>query len=52
MVLPDPPQEQKAVLSWDQPEAHLTESVHKVALQKSIPAQIRQPILYISNNQG
>ena len=28
---------------------HLTESVHKVVLQKSIFAQIRELILYISN---
>ena len=27
---------------------YLTESVYKVVLQKSIPAQIRQRILYIS----
>ena len=31
---------------------HLTESVYKVALQKSFSAQIRPPILYISNNKG
>ena len=30
----------------------LTESVHTVVLQKSIPAQSRQLILYISNNKG
>ena len=28
-----------------------TESVYKVVLQKSIPAQIRQLILYISNSR-
>ena len=28
---------------------HLTESVHKVVLQKSIPAHTRKLILYISN---
>ena len=32
--------------------SYLTESVHKVALQKSIPSQIRQDILHISNNKG
>ena len=32
--------------------SYLTESIYKVVLQKSIPAQIRQLILYISNNQG
>ena len=32
--------------------AYLTESVHEVVLQKAIPAQIRQPILYISNIEG
>ena len=30
----------------------LTESVHKVILQQSIPAQIRQLIFIISNNKG
>ena len=30
----------------------LTESFHKVAVQKSIPAQIRQPILHINDNKG
>ena len=30
----------------------LTESVHKVVLQESISLQIRQRILYISNNTG
>jgi hypothetical protein len=32
--------------------AYLTESVCEVVLQKSIPAQIRQPILYVSKNTG
>ena len=31
---------------------YLTESVYQVVLQKSIPAQIRQLILYISNSKG
>ena len=31
---------------------HLTESVYKVVLQKSIPTQIRQLILYISDDEG
>ena len=31
---------------------YLTESVHKVDLQKSIPAQIRQLVIYDSNNKG
>ena len=31
---------------------YFTECLHKVVLQKSIPAQIRQLILYISKNQG
>jgi len=31
---------------------YLTESVYKVVLQKSIPAQIRQLILHICNNKG
>ena len=31
---------------------YLTKSVYKVVLQKLIPAQIRQLILYISNNKG
>ena len=31
---------------------HLTESVYKVVLQESIPAQIRQHVLYISNYKG
>ena len=34
---------------WDD---SLTESVYKVVLQKSIPAQILQLILYISDNTG
>ena len=29
-----------------------TESVYRVVLPKSIPSQIRQPILYIGDNQG
>ena len=32
--------------------AYLTASVYKVVLQKSIPTQVRQLILYISNNKG
>ena len=32
--------------------AKSTESVSNVVLQKSIPARIRQLILYISDNQG
>ena len=32
--------------------AYLTESVYKVCLQKSIPAQIRQLFLYMSNKKG
>ena len=31
---------------------YLTESVYKDVLQNSIPAQIRQLILYISNDKG
>ena len=31
---------------------HRSESVYTVVLQKSTPAQLRQLILYISNNQG
>ena len=31
---------------------YLTESVFKIVLQKSIPAQIRQLVLHIGNNQG
>ena len=31
---------------------HLTQSAFKVVLQKSIPPQIRQPILHISNSKG
>jgi len=33
-------------------QPNLTESVHNVVLQKSIPAPIRQPILYISDSKG
>ena len=33
-------------------QLYLTESVQKVVLQDLIPAQIRQLILYISNNRG
>ena len=32
--------------------SYLTESVYNVVLQKSIPAQIRQLFLYISNDRG
>ena len=32
--------------------AYFTQSVHKVVSQKSIPAQIRLLILYISDNKG
>ena len=32
--------------------AQLTKSVYNVVLDKSIPAQIRPLILYISNNAG
>ena len=31
---------------------YLTQSVSKVVLQRYIPTQIRQPILYISNSKG
>ena len=30
--------------------AYLTESVYKVVLQKSVPEQIRELIIYIGNN--
>ena len=33
-------------------KTHTAESVYDVVLQKSIPTQIRQLILYISNSQG
>ena len=33
-------------------QTYLTESAHKVVLQKSIPAQIRQLILYIYDDEG
>ena len=33
-------------------QSYLTESVFEVILQKSIPAQIRQPILNIKNSKG
>ena len=33
-------------------QPYLTESVHTVVLQKSFPAQIRQIVLYMSNNEG
>ena len=31
---------------------YLTESVYKVVFKKSIPAQIRELIIYVSNNKG
>ena len=34
------------------PRPYLTQSVLPVGLQKSIPAQIRQLILYIGNSKG
>ena len=34
------------------PRSYLTETVYKVVLRKSIPAQIRQFILYISHDKG
>ena len=36
----------------DQRQSYLTESVFEVVLQKSIPTQISQLILYISNSKG
>ena len=33
-------------------QLYLTESVYKIVVQKSIPAQIRQLTLYMSNNKG
>jgi hypothetical protein len=46
----------KASLCWDDPAQQfgcfLTQIVHEIALAKSIPAQIRQLILRIGNNQG
>ena len=41
-----------AALHGLNPQPYLTESVFKIVLQKSTPAQIRQLILYISNNNG
>ena len=42
----------KSVLAKVGSCAYLTESVDKVVSQKSIPAQIRQLSLYMSNNKG
>jgi len=36
----------------DQVRLYLTQSVFKVVLQKSIPPQIRQLILYVRNSKG
>jgi len=33
-------------------QSYLTQKYYQVVLQKSIPVQIRQPFLYISNNKG
>ena len=41
-------EEERAAILED--KVYLTERVYKVVLQKSIPAQICQLILYISNN--
>ena len=37
---------------WSVPIPYLTQSVFQVVLQKSIPTQIRQLILYIRNSKG
>ena len=44
----------KTVMSayWSSCRLCLTESVYKVVLRKSISAQIRQLILFISDNKG
>ena len=34
------------------PYSYLTKSLSQVVLQKSIPTQIRQLLLYISNDEG
>ena len=39
-------------LHWPFEGYHLTESVRKVVLQKSISAKNRQRILYMSENKG
>ena len=41
-----------ALCESDALQTHITESVYKVALQESIPAQFRQLVLYISNDKG
>jgi hypothetical protein len=33
-------------------DAYVTECLSEVVLKKSVPAQIRQLFLYISNNEG
>jgi hypothetical protein len=42
----------RPLLSSVRSKAYLTKSVDKVVLQKSIPTQIHQLILYISNSKG
>ena len=43
----------KCVTSWVGVAIfYLTESVHKFVFQTSIPAQIRELVLYISNRNG
>ena len=40
------------LVEWAAPPMLVSPKVYKVALQKSIPTQIRQLIVYISNNKG
>ena len=40
------------VVRFDNLQLELTESVHTVVLQESIPAHIRRIILYISSHEG
>jgi len=41
---------QRVAHDWGAP--YLTESLYNVAVKKSVPAQIRQFVRYISNNEG
>ena len=52
-VVVHPPLSSKEGTTWPPPlHFYLTKGGHQVLLQKSIPAQIRRLILYISNNKG
>ena len=51
-LLCDPSEVRRPRRAGGQASSYLTERVYQVVLQQSVPAQIRQLVLYISNAQG